>query len=268
MSTPATRFPKEKRYDLYPELLDSHVSRLVEANKAATSYIRDMELIQSGLRRITDFLSDRKLMKFVREQIRRSEIRDGRSDASEVKNLKKTPCFIAAEKIFPVIVESFQEKAQNDVSSKFVIHTYLQHLFNTPDDGDEQKVFHSDTFFHCVKFWYFPHEVSKDDGAFWYVPYSPIVTDKLIGWHAERVKDLKEGKYEPWRGPSHGQGSFRISPEEISGLGLTPIPVEVAEDTLIIGNVFGFHRRGDTKRPTNRLAIHGSIRLNDPFAYQ
>ena len=40
----------------------------------------------------------------------------------------------------------------------------------------------------------------------------------------------------------------------------------VAGDTLVVANVFGFHRRAEAHVPSERLAIHGSIRYDSPFA--
>ena len=44
-------------------------------------------------------------------------------------------------------------------------------------------------------------------------------------------------------------------------------PVPVDGNTLVIANVSGFHRRGDTANTYIRDAIHGSIRLSNPFHF-
>lgn len=262
----ADALAKEKRYNLFPELLDLHVERLIRADRAARSYLQKTPLLSFGLIKIEQLLGG-ETAKAVDEQIGRSLIFDGKQDQTRVVNLKGTVCHEVCNVIYPIIMGMFEKNALPQAKKHFGFYTYLQHLFNRPEDKDEQKLFHTDTFFHCVKFWYFPHDVEDDNGAFWYVPYSPVLTDKLVAWHSRRVKDLKEGKSEKWRGLAHREGSFRISTEEIRALGLEPLAVGVKADTLVIGNVFGFHRRGDTKTPTHRHAIHGSIRFNDPFAF-
>ncbi len=259
---------KEKRYNLFPELLKIHVQRLEAANSVVTSYLKDTELLRSGLVRFEGFLGDANKVEAIKAQIGDIAVCDGKNSKNLVIKNRGTPCFDALEKsIWPVIRVFFQEAALDDLPSYLVNHCYMQHLLNNPDDGDEQKVFHSDTFFHCLKFWYFPHEVCADDGAFWYVPNSPVLTNELIKWHTDRVRDLKDGVQESWRGQGHIEGSFRINVDELKELGLYPEPVAVKADTLVLANVFGFHRRGDTKKPTHRLSIHGSIRFSNPFAY-
>lgn len=257
---------KKKRYDVYPELLDIHVERMKTAHRVVNTYMKESELLESGLLGAVNFVGAESAERIAAE-IDKVPPKDGKTLESTVFTMKGSESLKAMEWIWGILKTIFQEKTHNEVFSAFMHHSYLQHLHNCPDDKDEQKVFHSDTFFPCVKFWYFPREVKKEDGAFWYVPYSTVLTEKLLDWHEARVKDLKEGKSEEWRGAGHREGSFRISEEEIEGLGLKPMPVEVGPDTLLLGNVFGFHRRGDTLKPTDRLSIHGSIRFNNPFAW-
>ncbi len=258
---------KSKNYALYPELLDLHVLRLREANRIVNTYMKDSELLRSGLMRFENFLGQPALVAAIAQQISESPIRDGKAKDSLIRDMKDKPAIAVMAPLWPIVTGLFQDELFDEVTNFFILHTYLQHLYNRPDDGDEQKVFHSDTFFHCVKFWYFPQDVSVGDGAFWYVPNSPVVTDKLLAWHGDRVRDLKEGSAEDWRGPSHKEGSFRINEKELHDLDLTAVPVEVKADTLVLANVFGFHRRGDTVKPAHRLAIHGSIRISNPLKH-
>lgn len=256
------QYGKEKRYDLYPKLLDLHVLRMIEANRLAPTYINDTELMHSGMIRYDKFLGAHS--DWIEEEILSSLIKDGQCDESRVAT-KYGPSRASLPEIWGKISPLFPDHMQEEVLNSFRSNTYLQHLLNTPDDNDEQKVFHSDTFFPAVKFWYFPKAVTE--GAFWYVPNSPVLTDALIAWHEARVADIKAGRAESWRRHAHLEGSFRISPEELKELGYTQVPVTVDDDTLVIANTFGFHRRGDTSKPTHRAAIHGSIRINNPFAH-
>jgi len=260
------RFGKNKRYDLQPELLDIHVPRMIEAHRVAGSYMTPSELLNSGMIRIENFLG-KAVAGEIKAQAEKSAIKDGQSNESRIGSHPNSLAAHAMTPIWNVIAPLFQPVARGEAQNLFVGNSYLQHLYNLPEDGDEQKVFHSDTFFPCVKFWYFPHSVSLDEGPFWYVPKSPVLTERLIQWHADRVKDLKRGAAEEWRGPGHREGSFRISPEELHELEYTPEPVTVEADTLVVANVYGFHRRGDTRKPTHRVSMHGSIRINNPFGY-
>ena len=62
---------------------------------------------------------------------------------------------------------------------------------------------------------------------------------------------------------------FRASLEDLEAMGYGKPEAMTAAipGTLIIGNVAGFHRRGDTIEPVVRNALHGSIRLDDPFTF-
>jgi hypothetical protein len=254
---------KHKDFTAYPELLDIHVDRLVKANSLVHTYMKDSELLRSGLIRFDKFLGSG--FEEIAEEIKKVKPRDKRDPQSQIVNLPNSRSFQIAGMLLEVVTTLFQEHMKQEVKLMFEWMTYLQHLVNSPDDQDDQKVFHTDTFFHCVKFWYFPKAVTRDEGAFWYVPYSPVLTDKLIDWHKQRIDELKIDRVAAWRGWGHKEGSLRISLDEIADLGLKPQAVEVEEDTLVVANVFGFHRRGDTKAPTHRFAIHGSLRIDNPF---
>lgn len=265
-TSPIYDFRNEKRYDKHPDLLDIHVPRMIEAHRIVETYMVKTPVLDSGVVLFDRFLGP-DLAKAVKEQGDKSYIKDGRKPETMVNNLEGTPAFEAADPIFQIMRRFFPEHVLKEVKELFAHHTYIQHLYNVPWDGDDQKIFHSDTFFPNLKFWYFPHKIEIEEGPFWYVPGSPKLTEKLIDWHISRVADLKAGSEEHWRGPSHREGSFRISDEEISDLGLKGVPVPVEADTFVVANVFGFHKRGDTQKPSNRVSIHGSLRLRNPFKW-
>ena len=56
-----------------------------------------------------------------------------------------------------------------------------------------------------------------------------------------------------------------IADEELNDMGYELEPIEVDEDTLVIGNVAGFHSRADASTEHIRNAIPGSIRLELPL---
>lgn len=253
---------KEKRYNLFPELLDLHILRMLEAHRRIDTYMKDSSLLHSGMLMFNNLLGKETAEK-IKQEIGVGKIKDGLS-LPTLLAMQKGEAVKAKAPLWDLVMAQFKQGMTKRVKRLFDEQTYLQHLKNEPDDGDDQKVFHTDTFFPCVKFWYFPHSVSVNEGPFWYVPYSPEVTYKLLDWHRARVEDLKAGKAEEWRGQGHKEGSFRISPQEIKELGLQETPVTVQADTLVIANVFGFHKRGDVKESTHRMSIHGSIRF-DPF---
>jgi hypothetical protein len=259
-------FGREKNYLLYPQLLDFHVQRMVEAHRRVLTYMRETDLIHSGMLRFEGFLGSRAAAE-IKEQALKIVVSDGIADDSRIICFPNSAATDGMAAIGEVLLGVFQDKLHWEMAQHLVHGSYLQHLLNRPDDGDDQKAFHSDTFFPCVKFWYFPQAIGKNDGPLVYVPRSAELTDALIQWHRDRVEDLKAGKAEEWRGVGHKEGSFRINEQELSDLGYKPEAVTVEPDTLIVANVFGFHRRGDTEEPTHRVSMHGSIRITNPFVW-
>jgi hypothetical protein len=252
-----------KDFKRFPQLLDSHVERLKQAREAANYYLNDTLILTTGLITYENFLHHLYPERIAKEI---EAIRPG--DAKRFESLVTTDrdnfSYRASLEMLPIIKGLFK-KHHYEVITKFWRNLYRQHLYNTPDDNDKQKVLHSDTFFPAIKWWYFPRAVKEWDGPLVYVPNSPILTPELLAWHELQIENIRKGKVEEWRGHGHFEGSLRINEEELKGLGLKAKPVTVGANTLIIANVFGFHRRGDTKQPTHRFSLHGSIRVDNPL---
>lgn len=172
---------------------------------------------------------------------------------------------IVAQGTLPEIMYQSIRHRSDDAIKKMRLNTFMQRVHNKPDDGDNQKNIHSDTFFPALKFWYFPQEVTEAHGPFMYSPDSCRLTKELVEWYYYESIKCCDGTYDAWKLVDHEEGSFRISENELKKLGLTLKPMTVKADTLLVGNVFGFHSRGHTTEEWIRPAIHGSIRVNDPF---
>ena len=153
----------------------------------------------------------------------------------------------------------------DDAHIKFRRNTFVQRVDNKPDDGDVQKVFHTDIFFPAIKYWYFPSEVKQEYGPFQYVENSVDLTEKLLDFYYEQSILISEDKWDRSRDKSHREGSMRILNEEIDKLGLKRRSVPVKANTLVVANVGGFHARGHCTVPHIRNAVHGSIRIDRPF---
>lgn len=157
------------------------------------------------------------------------------------------------------------ETNDRDVLEYFINMSYVQRLNNIRLDGDIQKVIHSDVFFPCMKYWWFPDDVTRDDGCFWYAKGSTNLTPKILDWHYEMSCQVAAGTWSRARNKGHGEGSFRAFHNELDAMELKIEPVEVKANTLIMADTSGFHCRGE---PTNlflRQAIHGAIRMDDCF---
>lgn len=253
-----------KDFGRYPELLAVHVDRIKRAHAAADRYMRPSALRTDGLITIEKFLLTHDALRIAREieAVRPGDARRPDSLLSATDPISVTRR--AAHRILGTLRLIMPDR-ESEINRLFWQSTYLQHLFNRPDDNDIQKHYHCDTFFPALKFWYFPREVTELDGPLWYVPGSPILTPVLLEWHQRQADAIAAGTVEPWRGRGHTEGSLRVSRQELADMGLRPLSVTVPANTLVIANVFGFHRRGDVPAPAHRLAIHGSIRFERPF---
>lgn len=182
-------------------------------------------------------------------------------------NVEKAPnMFDALAKMRPLVFDCIGVD-NNELCWKFISNTFAQRVDNSPDDNDNQKNCHVDTFFPAIKWWYFPDEVKVEQGPFWYAMNSCYPTDEYLDWlYQESIKCI-DGTYDAWKLKDHQEGSFRASDGELEVMGFDVKPVPVKANTLVIGNVGGFHRRGDTVERHVRNAIHGSIRIDNPFVW-
>ena len=144
-------------------------------------------------------------------------------------------------------------------------NTFVQRVLNRPNEEDRQKLFHSDTFFSAIKFWYFPEEVTLSAGPLWYVPNSFLPGANRLSWEYAEANKVALNSFEAWRDRDHAEGSFRINERELEDLDCQAKPMVVPADTLVVTNVRGFHKRGDAMAETTRNAVHGSLRRADPF---
>ena len=142
-------------------------------------------------------------------------------------------------------------------------NTFVQKIHNKKGDGDVQKTFHQDTFFPALKFWYFPDEVTLESGPFEFAPSSHIFDmRRAIHTLHSSVNIIQKRHSFP---KDHSEGSLRISDYDLKKLGYTSKKITLPANTLLIANVFGFHRRAEVETEGFRTSIHGSIRTNIPF---
>ena len=146
-------------------------------------------------------------------------------------------------------------------------NTFYQVIENVEDDNDEQKDYHCDTFFPALKFWWFPEDVHAEQGPLVYVKNSPKMTDAKLDWIYRQTTAILDSTWERSRRRGHPEGSLRISEAELFELDLHACPVPVEANTLVIGNVGGFHGRGNVVGKHTRRAIHGSVRDDAPFKH-
>jgi len=117
---------------------------------------------------------------------------------------------------------------------------------------DNQREIHRDTFHPAVKLWYSLSEVKPEHGPFHYLPGSQKLNGARLKW--EYQKSIQASL-------ANKGGAFRASAEEVEQqYGAQPTAMPVAENCLVIADVFGWHNRGLAKHGNERLALYASIR--------
>ena len=250
---------------------DMHIERAEKAYEAQlqrrakygykTLYSKEFD--QQGIVVISNFMSD--MTGFV-EEIEKFPIAENKNEYNLlVYSLKFSTRWKSDIADLYEIVKDCH--ALPTLDPQFKQNTFFQRLQNSPDNNDVQKVMHMDTFFPTVKFWFFPQDVTIEDGPFCYVAGSNILTDKRKEWMRKQWEDIIDDKVDPRRTYGHAEGSLRVFDEELIEMGFDPecraYPVKA--NTLVIANTFGFHARGEVSNTVIRQAIHGSIRLLQPF---
>ena len=138
---------------------------------------------------------------------------------------------------------------------------YVQTILARRYEGaaDPQTDLHRDTFHPSVKAWLFLTDVAEDEGPFLFVPGSHRLTGARLRWEYER------SLVAPKLDRLSSRGSFRIDERELALLGLPrPRCFAVPANTLIVADMFGFHARGASARPSVRCEIWAYGRRN-PF---
>ncbi|WP_333824325.1 phytanoyl-CoA dioxygenase family protein [Pinisolibacter sp.] len=123
-------------------------------------------------------------------------------------------------------------------------------MHGSEDNHDIQKDLHRDTFFSSMKYWYFIRPVRSEDGPFEYHPGSHRLDERRLEW--ERAKAAAAVA------AGGGGGAFRADEADLSALGFTePLRATCAENTLVIADTLGFHRRGVAAAGSVRLSVYG-----------
>ena len=126
--------------------------------------------------------------------------------------------------------------------------------------ADPQLEIHSDTFHPSLKAWLFLTDVAMDGRPLTYVAGSHVLTPQRLAWEKAKSSSVVA------TGDRLSQrGSFRVSAEELSLLGLpAPTRFAVPANTLVAVDTYGFHSRADADRPTLRVEIWAYARRS-PF---
>ncbi|WP_445363372.1 phytanoyl-CoA dioxygenase family protein [Microbulbifer sp. ANSA003] len=143
---------------------------------------------------------------------------------------------------------------------------YIENLCNYENVNprpDPQRDLHADTFHPCVKAWLYIDETNDKNGAYIYVPGSHRLSRKRLKWeYKESLEACKKGRKRS--SERYWDGSFRVSKDDLSEMGYQVKKLSVPANTLVIGNVYGFHCRGEALQKSKRMTVWMQARDN-PF---
>ncbi len=120
--------------------------------------------------------------------------------------------------------------------------------------NDPNKDYHYDTFHNTFKCWLFINNVENNDGPFRYLPASNKFSFKRLffEWKNSILYSLKKNI----------NPSFRTNNKLKETLDKDSMSMSVGENTLVMANTHGLHRRGDAKVGGKRCAIQFWTREN------
>ena len=127
-------------------------------------------------------------------------------------------------------------------------------------DADPQETLHADSFHSSLKAWLFLNPVAADEGPFTYVRGSHCFTSERLAW--ERRRSLADPRAID---RLSARGSPRVSPQDLAAMKLSaPEALAVPGNTLVVADTLGFHARGASAKPGERVEIWSYARRN-PF---
>lgn len=128
------------------------------------------------------------------------------------------------------------------------------------DEPDPQEELHADSFHSSLKAWLFLNPVAIEDGPFTYVPGSHRFTPERLVW--ERKRSLVDPHAID---RLSARGSPRIGAPELAAMKLPSArSLAVDANTLVVADTVGFHARGPSLRPGERVELWAYARRN-PF---
>lgn len=139
------------------------------------------------------------------------------------------------------------------------IQTIITHTDGAPD-GDPQEVLHADAFHSSLKAWLFLNPVAADEAPFTYVPGSHRLTPQRLDWEYRRsLADPRTIDR------LSARGSPRAGPADLAQMNLPGArALALPANTLVVADMMGFHARGSSVKPVERVELWSYARRN-PF---
>jgi len=259
--------PLFARVDLMEKGL--HIFRMVFARHAHQLRHKGFdEFDGKGIMTFEDFLPENLVDKII-DEISDFPMHENLQDTNNsfiINNYTHLSDLLHGTEIFNKCVKAVHRPLHDTAAkSHFMKTSYVQCLRNNPNNGDIQKVCHSDVFYPCLKYWYFPQGVAENQGPFMYAKGSTSITEEQLDYFYRESVAVCNDTWDRKRNKGHGEGSFRALPEDLEAMNLELEPVAVKPNTLVIADTSGWHCRGEVTTPSIRKALHGAIRVETPF---
>jgi hypothetical protein len=138
------------------------------------------------------------------------------------------------------------------------VQTIVSH--DGSNEADPQETLHADSFHSSLKAWLFLNPVAEDEGPLAYVRGSHRLTPERLDWeHHRSMADPRAIDR------LSARGSPRVCAQDLATMGLDePEALTVSGNTLVVADTLGFHARGASARPGERVEIWSYSRRN-PF---
>jgi len=154
------------------------------------------------------------------------------------------------------VVALFHYVASFRTAPLHYVQTIVSHFDG--NEPDPQEALHADSFHSSMKAWLFLNPVAADQGPFTYVRGSHRFTPERLDW--ERRRSLADPKAVD---RLSGRGSPRVSAEDLAAMKLGDAEaLAVQGNTLVVADTLGFHARGASARPGERVEIWSYSRRN------
>lgn len=152
----------------------------------------------------------------------------------------------------------FHYVASFQVQPLHYVQTIVTHAAG--EDDDPQECLHADAFHSSLKAWLFLNPVASDEAPFRFVPGSHQLTPARLEWEYRRsLADPRSIDR------LSARGSPRVRPDDLTEMGLPDAEaLAVPANTLVVADTLGFHARGTSQRPVERVEIWSYSRRN-PF---
>lgn len=158
----------------------------------------------------------------------------------------------------PDLVSLFHYVASFRTTPLHYIQTIVSH--DGGNVADPQESLHADSFHSSLKAWLFLNPVGADEGPFTYVRGSHRFTPERLDW--EHRRSLADPEVID---RLSARGSPRVPPQDLAAMKLGEAEaLAVPGNTLVVADTVGFHARGLSARPGERVELWSYARRN-PF---